>query len=326
MQALIGVWQRDDTWPLEHPTHTVIETCDAGWAWSIPTSDTVRHVGIMVDGTASQLERGDSIDRTYRAQLPRLPRLNGHVAGARLTRAFACDATVYSASHFAEPGLLLVGDAGATLNPLSSFGIKKALASAWLAAVVAHTSLLYPERAGDSAAFFSRWSSQVWQVNLKRSREFAAEAQASHPSPFWAAQASAEVDASQLPLDDAALLTAPEVHAALARLRASDEIVLAPAPAPTLVSAPIVRGRVVAMEPAVPLGPLPRDVVRYVRGIDLVQLAALAPAVRSVPDLAEQYAMRSGAAPLRDVIGAVALLIARGVLDLHPLQPHVSAR
>ncbi len=112
MQALIGVWARDDHWALQHASHTVIETCDAGWAWSIPTSDTVRHVGLMVDGAASNLEKGASLDATYLAQLTRLSRINRQVHGARLVRAFACDASVYTASSFAAPGVLLVGDAG----------------------------------------------------------------------------------------------------------------------------------------------------------------------------------------------------------------------
>lgn len=323
MQALVGVWARDERWVLQHGTHTFIETCDAGWAWSIPTSDTVRHVGLMVDGAASNLEKGASLDATYRAQLARLPRINRQVGGARLLRAFACDASVYTASRFAEPGLLLVGDAGATLNPLSSFGIKKALASAWLAAVVAHTSLVHPERAAQAGDFFSHWSSQVWHVNLKRSREFAEEALVRHPSAFWQTQASADVDESQLPLDETAVLTSADVRAAFERLRERDTFVLSIAPRPTLVSAPLVRGHVVAIEAAVALGPSPRDIVRYVRGVDLVALAGLAPTASDVPTLFEQYCARHGAAALPDVIGALALLIARNVLAIDA--PHALA-
>lgn len=322
MQALVGVWASDDRWVLPNQTHTFIETCDAGWAWSIPTSDTVRHVGIMVDGAASQLPRGVSLDATYQAQLALLPRIHRQVRGARLVRAFACDASVYTASRFAEPGLLLVGDAGATLNPLSSFGIKKALASAWLAAVVAHTSLVHPDRAAQARDFFSHWSSQVWHVNLKRSREFAEEALVRHPSAFWQTQASASVDASRLPLDETALLTSEPVRAAFAQLRARDMCVLSIAPQPTLVSAPIVRGQVIAIEGAVTLGPSPRDIVRYVRGVDLVALAGLAAGARDVPTLFEQYCARHGAVPLPDILGALALLLARGVLAIDT--PHAS--
>ncbi len=326
MQALVGVWEKNDRWLLQNGTHTFIETGDAGWAWSIPTSDTVRHVGIMVDGAVSRLAKGESLDATYLAQLARLPRINRQVGGARLRRAFACDASVYTASRFAAPHLLLVGDAGATLNPLSSFGIKKALASAWLAAVVAHTSLVHPERAELAGEFFSHWSSQVWSVNLKRSREFAEEALVRHPSAFWQTQASADVDESQLPLDETAVLTSPEVRAAFTRLRERDRFVLSIAPRPTLVSAPLVRGHVITIEGAVALGPLPRDVVRYVRGVDLVALAGLAPGACDVPALFERYCTLHGAAALPDVIGAIAVLLARNVLAIDAPHALVSPR
>lgn len=328
MQALVGVWERENRWSGLHRTHTVIETCDAGWGWSIPTRDTRRHVGIMVDGGSGGVDRGGSLEATYRMQLARLPQIDGQVHDARLVRAFACDASVYTASRFAEHRLLLVGDAGATLNPLSSFGIKKALASAWLAAVVAHTSLGHPERADVAREFFSRWSSQVWHVNLKRSSEFAAEALARHPGAFWQAQASAVVDQRELPLDDTALLTSTDVRAALTQLRERDTFVLLPAGESTFVSAPIVRGHVVAIEPAVALGPAPRDVVRYVRGVDLVALAGLAPAAHDVPAIVERYCALHGAVALPDILGALALLLARGVLAIDaPTSPlHASKR
>ena len=64
-------------------------------------------------------------------------------AGAHLRHVWACDASLYSAHTYADASRqsLLVGDAGAFIDPLSSFGVKKALASAWIAAVVVHTSL-----------------------------------------------------------------------------------------------------------------------------------------------------------------------------------------
>ena len=42
---------------------------------------------------------------------------------------------MYDATRFVDGDVLLVGDAGSFLDPLSSAGVKKALASGWLAAV-----------------------------------------------------------------------------------------------------------------------------------------------------------------------------------------------
>ncbi len=318
MQALIGVWSRPDGWFLQNPTHTFIETCNEGWTWSLPVSAMERHVGIMVDGATSRLTRRTVLADTYRAQLALTQRIDRQVRGAALVRVFACDATVYTASAHAGPGYLLVGDSGSTLNPLSSFGIKKALASAWLGAVTAHTCLTSPDRAPGAHAFFSAWSAQTWQVNLARSRDFAIQAREAHQSEFWDSQAGLPVDDALLPIDEGALLGSAEARAALDLLRRHDTFVLTPPGGSTLVSMPIVRGHEIAMEPAVALGPRPRDVTRYLRGVDLVGLSELAPGYHDVPAICEAYAARYGDVHLPALLGALALLIARGLLRLQP--------
>lgn len=314
MQALVGVWSRPGGWFLQNPTHTFIETCNEGWAWSIPTCDTERHVGIMVDGATSRLTRRQILTDTYRAQLALTERIDRQVGGAVLERVFACDASVYTASRHAGDGFVLVGDAGATLNPLSSFGIKKALASAWLGAVAVHTMLVAPERAAVAQAFFSRWSDQTWQVNLQRSRDFAREALAAHRSEFWQVQASLPVDSSQLPLDEAALLGADDVGTTLAMLRGADSVAFLPGCEPTHVSAPLVRGHEIVVEDAVALGPHPSDIVRYIRGVDLSALARLAPLCPDVPLMFEHYVATHGAVLLPDFLRVLSLLVVRGVL------------
>jgi len=314
MQALVGVWSRPGGWFLQNPTHTFIETCNEGWAWSLPTSDTERHIGIMVDGATSRLTRRAALAGTYQAQLALTERIDRQVRGATLDRVFACDSTVYTARAHAGEGYLLVGDAGSTLNPLSSFGIKKALASAWLGAVAAHTCLIAPDRADAAQSFFSRWSAQTWQVNLRRSRDFALEARAAHRSEFWDAQAELPVDPSLLPLDDTALLAADDVRSTLAMLRASDTIVFSAGLEPTFLSAPLVRGNEVVVEDAIVLGPEPRDVVRYVRGVDLPAVARLAPLCPDIPLMYEHYVARHGAVLLPDFLGVLSLLVSRGVL------------
>src|SRR5439155_25343721 len=34
----VGVWRNDRGWNLPDPSHTIVETFDEGWAWSVPTS------------------------------------------------------------------------------------------------------------------------------------------------------------------------------------------------------------------------------------------------------------------------------------------------
>jgi 2-polyprenyl-6-methoxyphenol hydroxylase-like FAD-dependent oxidoreductase len=315
MQALIGEWSRPSGWSLDEPSHTHIETCDNGWAWSIPISATTRHVGAMIHGATSAIDRGPHLEATYRTQLARTPRLRAQVEGARLAHAFACDASIYDATAFGGRRFLLIGDAASTLNPLSSFGVKKALASAWLGAIVVHTCLAHPERAASALQFHDEWEAQVWQINLRATRDFAREAFARHGTPFWQAQAEAPIDEARIPPEDGERLAQPPVRAALDRLRAADVVHLACA-GDRFVTRPIVRGHEIAIEDAVRLGDRATDDVRYLRGIDLVSLARLAPGAPDVPALLERYGARHGSTALPDMLGALALLVASGVLVL----------
>jgi flavin-dependent dehydrogenase len=70
---------------------------------------------------------------------------------------------VYSSTKFGGHGFLIAGDAGATIDPLSSFGVKKAIVSGWVAAVVANTCLRYPEREDAAIAFFDRREREVFE-------------------------------------------------------------------------------------------------------------------------------------------------------------------
>jgi len=163
--ALVGVWERD-TWDLPDDTHTVVETFEDGWAWSVPVSATVRHVGVMVGQGAP-----------YRAAVEKTAALRQRLEGATLRHDWACDASLYYSEAYAGAQFFLVGDAGSFIDPLSSFGVKKALASAWLAAVAAHTSLLDSGRQTVARDFFSNWERGVYTTHLGRSRDFARAAE-----------------------------------------------------------------------------------------------------------------------------------------------------
>jgi hypothetical protein len=312
MQALLGVWSRPGGWPAADETHTSVETYDDGWAWTVPTSASVRHTAVMVHGGRSRIVRGDTLAETYARELAKTRRLGPQSAGAVLEDVWACDASIYTASSFAGPGFLLVGDAGATIDPLSSFGLKKALTSAWLAAVAANTWLLHPEREATLTGFFSRWEAAVYATHLARSREFAVEAFARHPSPFWEAQARMPV-APERSVDERVLLRDPAVSAALAALKARDGLALVRNDTVRWTDTAIVRGREIVTAEALPLDG--GAAIRFLSDVDLVVLATLAPQYRQVADLVEAYTRRHPTANFVGVLGALAFLIARKVLQ-----------
>ena len=138
-QAFIGVWQSASGWNLPDQTHTLVETYEDGWAWSVPLSATLRQVGVAVDGGTTRIRRGPTLHGTYRAELGKTREISTLMSGASLDRVWACDASLFSADQCAGSQFLLVGDATSAIDPLSSFGIKKALASAWVGAVAVRT-------------------------------------------------------------------------------------------------------------------------------------------------------------------------------------------
>lgn len=287
--ALAGVWERD-TWDLPDDTHTVVETFEDGWAWSVPISPTVRHVGVMVG-------HGEP----YRAAIAKTAALRERLDGATLRHEWACDASLYFSEPYAGSPFLLVGDAGSFIDPLSSFGVKKALASAWLAAVAAHTSLLDSTREAVARDFFSDWERRVYATHLRRSRDFARAALAEHPSSFWAARAEVEIPSSS---DDE-----DEISTGPVRFGTTSSLALKYADEVRFEDRPVVRGREIVLEKAFAGG------IRFAQHVDLVTLAEIACQSNRVPDLFEKYCQRCAPVPLPNIVGGLSLLVDRGILD-----------
>jgi flavin-dependent dehydrogenase len=286
--ALVGVWEREG-WDFPDDTHTAVETFDDGWAWSVPVSRTTRHVGVMV-----------GFGQPYQAAIAKTSALGRRLAGAALQHDWACDASLYFSQPYAGPQFLLVGDAGSFIDPLSSFGVKKALASAWLAAVAAHTSLAHPERRSVAFEFFSNWEKRVYDTHLRRSRDFARAAYAEHPSAFWASRANVEIAS---PPDDG-----DEIEPGASRFEMTSALNLRYADEVSFEERPVVRGREIVLEKAFAGG------IRFAGHVDLVKLAEMACRHRRVPELFDAYCQSCAPVPLPNVVGGLSLLVARGIL------------
>ena len=307
MYALVGVWTRNEGWDLPDETHTAVETYRDGWAWSVPVSAETRHVGAMAgtampgNGTARAL--GDA----YHAEMAKTTQLGSRLRRASLQHVWACDASLYSATVYAGPSFMLVGDAGSFIDPLSSFGVKKALASAWLGAIVAHTRLVHPEREGLACDFFSDWERRVYATHLRRSRDFARAASAEHPSAFWTMRANTPIDAPDDP-EQVDVSRDPDVQRAFEAFKAASRIDLALADGIRFEPRAVIRGREIVIEEALEGG------LRFAGNVDLVTLARMACEHQRVPDLFDAYCRRHAPVPLPSLVSGLSLLVARGIL------------
>jgi flavin-dependent dehydrogenase len=312
-QAFVGEWQRDAGWELPDDSHTLVETYEDGWAWSVPRSATIRHVGVAVDGATTRVRRGPTLNSTYRAEIGKTRQLNALMAGATLGRVWACDASLYSSHRYAGPQFLLIGDAASSIDPLSSFGVKKALASAWVGAIAVHTCLMHPDRQAMALGFFSSREQQVYAASLRRSCAFAREAYARHPHPFWAERAETSVAAASGDIDEDTLFRAPDVQAAFRRLKESPAIALSLSSEIGMRPCALIRDREIVLDEALSLPDAP-DGVRFIAGVDLLKLGEMACRHHQVPDLFDAYCRLYGVVPLPSLLGSLSVLLARGVL------------
>lgn len=301
--ALAGEWRRD-SWPLPDDTHTVIESYADGWMWSVPTAGGVRHVSAMIDPQRSDLARGGSARDVYLAEIAKTRAFKSIVAGASLAAGpTGWDASTYGAHQYAGDDWLLVGDAASFVDPLSSAGVKKALASAWLAAVAVNTAVRTPAMRAHAFEFFAAREREIERHYAAESRAFLAAAARDHDRPFWATR-SADFEGTS---DDA-----DAVRHAFDRLKASDVLRVKVADLVRIEPRALVDGNEIRLAPHV-IAP-DSAATRYLHGIDLVALLELAPQVSQVGDLFEAYGRGRPAVPLHDFLLALSSVVARGWL------------
>ncbi|MDX1494208.1 MAG: tryptophan 7-halogenase [Longimicrobiales bacterium] len=336
--ALVRRWRRPGGWDDDAGHHTLVESYPHGWAWSVPLSPSVRCLTAMVDQRHADLQ-GPDVDAMLDEQLDRTGMLGRLREGSDpVGPAWACPASLYTSREFAAPGVVLAGDAGSFIDPLSSFGVKKALSSGWLAGIVVHTSLVEPAMAQAARSFFHRRESEVYRRYRTISAEFFSAGAAAYGTEYWTSRARAAQDAAgagneagytdghagapgspgrTLPSDPDRLETGvPEsdVRQAFDAIRARPTLDARPGATVRRVGRPAVEGhRIVLLEhlatPTVPEG------LRYVRGVDLAALLEVAPKHPEVPD---GWAAYNGAAPpvtLPDYLTALATAFAAGLLE-----------
>jgi len=321
--ALVGVWERRGGWTmLDDETHTLVESYHGGWAWSVPVSRSRRYLTAMVDPSLTSVRRSEGAETLgvrYHAELAKAKRigrlLRSGRSPARLTAApFARDASSYDATRFADAGLLLVGDAASFVDPLSSYGIKKALSSAWLASVVVHTALVDASMQSAALELYDARERAMCDALRRRFAELSRDAASDATTEFWRARSVSDSGDHGEP-DVSALRHDPEVLAAFDEIRRRASIGLRASAELRRSDRPTVRGDRVELEEHL-FVPAFRDGVRYLRSVDLVKIVALAPMYDQVPDL---YAAYNGAAPpasLPDFLGALSVLVGKGMLDL----------
>jgi 2-polyprenyl-6-methoxyphenol hydroxylase-like FAD-dependent oxidoreductase len=316
--AIVAEWE-SDAWRDDEHSRTLVESYADGWAWSVPLSATRRQCTVMVERSRSPEKLG--LRSVYQREMAKAAMIADRVRDARarqVGKPWACDASIYDCTRAADEGVLLVGDAASFIEPLSSAGVKKALLSAWRAAVVANTTLKHPSLAAAARDLYTQREREVHVQSMRRAGGFFAEAAAAYGTAFWSARAEhmhsgRTADPSDaVDWSDEALARDAGVRAAFESLRAGDHVRLRISD--TLRFAPVaaIEGREVVLRDGVVLpgaGPVP-----FAAGVDLAALARLARGGSDVPALIAAYQHEVGRVPLAGLLTGLSLLVARRAL------------
>lgn len=317
--AIAAEWECDG-WPDDERTQTFVESYSTGWAWSVPLSRTRRQCTVMIERRPTERPRAkaDGLAEVYARELARTTGLRARLAQTRQTAtAWACDASVYDCTRAADAGALLVGDAASFVEPLSSAGVKKALLSAWRAAVVANTCLKDGARAGAARDLFDRRERQVYDGCMRRATAFFSEAARVYGTPFWSARAAAPMAAAAHDAggewSDDELAQDAEVRRAFDYLRGADRLRLRAAVSLRVEPVAAIEGREVVMRDALVVPGVDAP-FRCAAGIDLPALARLAKSGGDVPTLIAAYRQHVAAVPITGLLTGLSLLVAHRAL------------
>ena len=314
--ALAGSWRSGTRWPTEiEESHTLVASYAGGWAWSVPVDRTIRQFTVMVDPSRSDLVRGASSRAVYLAEVAKVAPFVSILNGAELVEGpWGADASEYTAKQYAGEGFLLAGDAGSAISPLSSYGVKKALASGWLAAIATHTALSNPAMADEAWAFFDRRERAVAAAAASQAAAFANDAAAQTGHPFWLARTGAVGTTPDVGEPDATILARdPAVLAAFADLRARAAIQLTVGGNVRIEPRAAVHGREIIMDDHM-ISPAWPDGLRYLRGVDVLEVLRLAPMHQDVGELFEEVRAQGKEVDLPNFLGALSVLLAKGAL------------
>jgi halogenation protein CepH len=312
--AIVGTWERRGAWPIEHDAHTVVESFEGGWAWSVPLSKTRRQVTVMIDPAHTAVAPGSRLSATYRAELAKTVLCLELTKGARAVgKPFARDASSYESASVAGNRVLLVGDAASFADPLSSFGVKKALASAWLAAVVTRSALEDPARAAAGATLFEL-RERAMTAGIRRDMvTLARDAAAAQTPGFWTDRQGRIEELEGAAPELELLRSDPAVRRAHEEIRRRPLLAVRMATGAPRVSHPMIEDDLVVVRNHFVFAGIPSP-MRYLRNVDLIALADLAPSHNEVPALHAAYRRAGGGGDLPDLVSGLAVLVAKGAL------------
>ena len=317
--SVLAHWRKSGGWDQETAYNTLLESYEDGWAWSVPLDAQTRCFSVVIDQRQSGAV-GSSAEDILAAELMKTAHIGPLLAGAvPASKAWACPSSLYTTRRYARRGLVIVGDAGSFIDPLSSFGVKRALSSGWLGGIVTHTSLVDPDMAETAVDFFDEREREVYRTYRRLSAAYFEEAAAAYDHPYWRSRAESARAAGGWRKDTTGdpdfirqtEVPEAEVRAAFEAIRARQELSAVVSPDLRMFKGPAIEGHRIVLARHLATKAYPEG-MRFTNNVDLCALVELVPAHSDVSKLWAAYNGVSTPVSLPDFLTALATTFATG--------------
>ena len=177
---------------------TIIAACDRHWYWAAPVPDGSINVAAFLDPADAGLSRTQTVETRLCQLFQDCRPLRAMFRSAPLHKAQACDASRLITQLTANAPII-IGDAGFTVDPLSSQGVVHALASGFHGAAAANTILENPDKAQVAQDFLSQRRVEITENDLMISQNYYAQAADRIGQAFWRRRAGDAINPSNVP-------------------------------------------------------------------------------------------------------------------------------
>lgn len=183
-----------------------IEAVPQGWFWWIQQRDGGMTLSLFCDG-AELRDKGS-------AQLWKEAIASSVGPAARWTPPLKRGVIATTALRISKGSAWLAGDAASTVDPLSSQGVEKALASAERTALAVNAAAERPNEAAALSTHLQEWEAGLHRAHLRRTAEVYRSETRFVDAPFWRARRGTEETAATPPSSAASLQLSPELRRA----------------------------------------------------------------------------------------------------------------
>jgi len=181
---------------------TRLEATLEGWLWAAPIGDCRFSLMFICNPGHVRSSAGGDVEGLLRQRLAESVLFTRFARAPFLNRIVVRDATCVYASEPIGSDFVRVGEASYCLDPLSSTGVEKALQSALVGAIVAHTLLHHPERADLCARFYKERQQEAVSIHSAWTSQYYRDVERYADKPFWIARRGVPTPAPVVRLTD----------------------------------------------------------------------------------------------------------------------------